>query len=149
MPSSITVADEETSRTWANTYTRAVRQRTVRQETTMAKTWTLPHYLYTAKISEVAEITEEHSIPLIVPTDVSTAVVNKKELVIEKVQEDDNEKSDESEPSSEEEEDLDNAHSNIATRTTDVAGLNEGLLFLVGRSASFGRSININFKFIS
>ena len=149
VPSSITVADEETSRTWANTYTRAVRQRTVRQETTMAKTWTLPHYLYTAKISEVAEITEEHSIPLIVPTDVSTAVVNKKDLVIEKVQEDDNEKSDEFEPSSEEEEDLDNAHSNIATRTTDVAGLNEGLLFLVGRSASFGRSININFKFIS
>ena len=108
------------------------------------------HFLTTfTQLSEVAEITEEHSIPLIVPTDVSTAVVNKKELVIEKVQEDDNEKSDESEPSSEEEEDLDNAHSNIATRTTDVAGLNEGLLFLVGRSASFGRSININFKFIS
>ena len=30
VPSSITVADEETLRTWANTYTRAVRQRTVR-----------------------------------------------------------------------------------------------------------------------
>ena len=69
MPSSITVADEETLQTWANTYTRVVRPRTVHQETTMAKTGALPHYLYTAKISEVAETTEEYSIPLIVPTD--------------------------------------------------------------------------------
>ena len=96
--SSITVADEETLRTWANTYTRAVRQRIAHQETKLARTGTLPHYLYTAKISEVAETAEENSIPLIVLTDVSTAVVNKKEVVIEEVQEDDNEKSDEFEP---------------------------------------------------
>ena len=99
MPSPITVADEDTLRTWANTYTRAVRQRTVRQETTMAKTGTLPHYLYTGKISEVAETTEDCLILLIVPTDVSTAVVNEKEIVIEEVQEDDNDKSDEFESS--------------------------------------------------
>ena len=110
VPSSITVAVEETLRTWANTYTRAVHQRTVRQETTMSKTETLPHYLYTAKISEIAQITKEYSIPLIVPTDVSTAVVNEKEVVIEGVQEDDNEKSDEFKHSSDEEEELDNAH---------------------------------------
>ena len=42
----------------------------------MAKTGALPHYLYKAKISEVAETTEEYSIPLIVPTYVSTGVVN-------------------------------------------------------------------------
>ena len=42
--SSIAVADEETLWTWANT--RAVRQRTVHQEITMAKTRTLAHYLY-------------------------------------------------------------------------------------------------------
>ena len=148
VPSSITVADEETLPTWANTYTRAVRQGTVCQEKTMAKRGTLPHYLYTAKISEVAEITEEHSIPLIVPADGSTAVVNEKEVVIEEVQGDDNEKSDEFEPSSEEEEELDNAHQNIATSTTDVADLDEGSLFLVGRSTRFGRSIKINSKFI-
>ena len=76
----------------------------------MAKTGTLPHGLYTAKIIEVAESTEEYSIPLIVPTDVSTAVVNKKEVVMEEMQEDDNEKSDEFEPSSDEEEELDNVH---------------------------------------
>ena len=142
VPSSITVTDEETLWTWANIYTRAVRQRTVCQETTMAKTGTLPHYLYTAKISEVAERTEESLILLIVPTDVSTAVVNKKEVVIEEVQEDDNE------PSSDQEEELDNAHPNIATSTTDVAGLDEGSLFLVGRSTRFGQSIKINSKFI-
>ena len=143
VPSSLTVAGEETLRTWANAYKRgAIRQRTVRQETGMAKTGTLPHYLYTAKISEVAERTEESLILLIVPTDVSTAVVNKKEVVIEEVQEDDNE------PSSDEEEELDNAHPNIATSTTDVAGLDEGSLFLVGRLTRSGLSIKINSKFI-
>ena len=54
----------------------------------MVKPGTLPHYLYTAKVSEVAETTEEYSIPLIVPIDVSTAVVNEKEVAIKEVQED-------------------------------------------------------------
>ena len=81
------------------------------------------------------------------PTDVSTAVVNEKKVVIEGVQEDDNEKSDEFEASSDEKEELDNAHPNIATSITDVVGLDERL-FLVGRSTRFGRSIKINSKFI-
>ena len=105
----------------------------------MAKTGTLPHYRYTVKISEIAETTEEYSILLIVLTDVSTAVVNEKEVVIEEVQEDDNEKSDEFETSSDEEEEVDNAHPNIGTGTTDVASLDEGSLFLVGRLTRFGR----------
>ena len=50
-----------------------------------------------------------------VPTDVSTAVVNEKQVVIEEVQEDDNEKSDEFEPTSDAEEELDNTNPNIAT----------------------------------
>ena len=48
-------------RTWADSYTQAVRQRTGCQETTMAKTETLPHYLYSNKISEVARTTETYS----------------------------------------------------------------------------------------
>ena len=110
----------------------------------MAKRGTLPHYVYTVKISEAAEITEEYSIPLIVPTDVSTAVLNEKEVLIEEVQKDDNEKSGEFEPSSNEEEELDNVHPNIAISTTDFAGLDEGSSFLVGRLTRFGRSIKIN-----
>ena len=74
--------------------------------------------------------------------------MNEKEVVIKEVQEDDNEKSDEFEPSIDEEEELDNAHQNIATSTTDVGGLEEGPLFLVGCSTRFGRSIKINSKFI-
>ena len=35
-------------------------------------------------------------------------------------------------------EELNNVHLNIATSTTDVAGLDEGSLFLIGRSAIFG-----------
>ena len=79
------------------------------------------------------------------PTDISTALVKEKEVVIEEVlQEDDNEKSDEFEPSGDEEEELDNAHLKIATSTTDVPGLDEGSLFLVGHSTRFGRSIKKN-----
>ena len=44
---SIGAKNEEILQTWANSYTRAARQRTVRQETTMAMMGTLPHYLYT------------------------------------------------------------------------------------------------------
>ena len=57
--------DEETLRTWSNTYTRAVRERTVRQETTMARAGRLLHYLYAAKISEVPETTEKYAITLV------------------------------------------------------------------------------------
>ena len=60
------------------------------------------------------------------------------------MQEGDNEKSGVLEPSSDDEEELDNVHPNIATSTTDVAGLDEGSLFLVGRSTRFSRSIKIN-----
>ena len=87
---------------------------------------------------------EEYLIPMIVLTAVATAVVNEKEIFIEEVQENDNEKSDEFEPSSQEGEELDIAHPNILISTTDVVGLNEGSLFLVGCSARFGRSIKIN-----
>ena len=52
------------------------------------------------------------------------------------------------EPSSDEEEKLDNVHPNIATSTTDNAGLDEGSLFLVGHSTRFGRSIKVDSKFI-
>eukprot|EP00111_Clytia_hemisphaerica_P017220 TCONS_00050955-protein len=53
-PKQITKENEDLLRDWAANYTRAVRQRTVRQETTMAKTGTLPHYCYTKSLIEVA-----------------------------------------------------------------------------------------------
>ena len=43
--------EEEEMRQWALTYTRGVRQRSVRQETTMDKSGTLPHYLYSNDIA--------------------------------------------------------------------------------------------------
>ena len=46
---------EEEMRQWALTYTRGVRQRSVRQETTMDKSGTLPHYLYSVDIAKQAE----------------------------------------------------------------------------------------------
>ena len=60
VPSSITVADEGTLWTWANTYTRTV----VRQKQQWPRQGQF-FITFTAKISDVAEITEEYSIPLI------------------------------------------------------------------------------------
>ena len=55
-PNKIEKSKEENLQSWASTYGRAVRQRTVRQETTMCKTGTLPHYLYSsdAAMNEMA-----------------------------------------------------------------------------------------------
>ena len=56
---SIGAKNEEILQTWANSNTRAARQRTVRQEMTIAKMGILPH-LYASKISEVIESTKEY-----------------------------------------------------------------------------------------
>ena len=47
-------------REWAQTYTKGVRQRSVRQETTMDKSGTLPLYLYTMDIAKKAAQTEKY-----------------------------------------------------------------------------------------
>eukprot|EP00111_Clytia_hemisphaerica_P014073 TCONS_00041423-protein len=58
LPTKIEKRDEETLQNWATNYTRAVRQRTVRQETTMCKMGTMPHYVYTtSEIEETAKQT--------------------------------------------------------------------------------------------
>lgn len=51
-------SDEKKLWLLANSCDRAVRQRTVCQETTMTKTRTLPSYLYSTKIIELSEITK-------------------------------------------------------------------------------------------
>lgn len=53
--------EEEKLRVLADSYTRAVRQRSVRQETTMAKCGTLPTYLYTDKVDEIAQATDPYN----------------------------------------------------------------------------------------
>ena len=48
--------DCEIMRGWASTYGAAVRQRTVRQETTMAKHGTLPEFMYQRQLDSVPKV---------------------------------------------------------------------------------------------
>ena len=129
----ISKSNEEKLISWAESYTRAVRQRTVRQETTMAKSGTLPHYLYADSIDEMAKATakfREKAIQI-----ENTNATNEKDM-----EEDDgnNENSDEFDESEDDEEII---------PVNDVAGLDDGALFMVGRSTRFGRAIKLNTKF--
>ena len=56
-PTNITQNEQQVLKSWTLTYTRAVRQRTVRQETTVEKMGTLPHYLDTQDTHKVARNT--------------------------------------------------------------------------------------------
>ena len=138
-PVYIAVSDKEKLRTWADSYTRAVRQRTVRQETTMAKTGTLLHYLYSNKIIEVPETTEALRL-----SDLEKEVSNmtdQNELPEEESR--DEEQEDQLDSASEEEDDL------LSTSVSNITSLDEGSFFLVGCSSRLGRSIKINARFLS
>ena len=60
-PTKITQNEQQALQSWALTYTTTVRQGAVRQETTMAKMGTLPHYLYTKGTHEVARNTVSYN----------------------------------------------------------------------------------------
>ena len=56
-PTNIIQNEQQALKSWTLTYTRAVRQRTVRQETTVEKMGTLPNYLDTQDTHKVARNT--------------------------------------------------------------------------------------------
>ena len=70
----IAVSNEGKLQTWADSYTRQWR---VRQKTTMANTGTLPHYLYSNKISEVAKTTEAYTADIVRSSDVEKKVLKR------------------------------------------------------------------------
>ena len=59
-PIAISKKDEEELKQWSASYTQAVRQRTVRQETTMAKMGTFSYYKYSNNVKKIAESTSEY-----------------------------------------------------------------------------------------
>ena len=73
----IAVSNYEKLRTLVDSYTRPVLQQTVHQKTTMANTGTLRHYLYSNKISEIAEITEAYSADTVSSSDVEKEVLKR------------------------------------------------------------------------
>ena len=52
----------QSMRDWAQTFDAAVRQRSVRQETTMERAGTLPSYLYQREVQPGESVSLEHSI---------------------------------------------------------------------------------------
>ena len=131
-------------RTWADSYTQAVRQRTGCQETTMAKTGTLPHYLYSNKISEVARTTETYSADTFRSSGVENEVPDMTDQdEVPEVKSTEEEEAGQFDSASEQDYDL------LPTSASTVTSLDEGSLFLVSRSTRFGRSFKINSRFLS
>ena len=73
----IAVSNEEKWQTWADSYTRAVCKLRVRQNTAMAKTGTVPRYLYSNKISEVSKATEAYSADMVRSSDLGKEVLKR------------------------------------------------------------------------
>ena len=148
-PTKINQIDQEALQNWALTYTRAVRQRTVRQETTMAKMGTLPHYLYTQDTQEIARSivpyynqhkeNSEHNRNQqnVSPGENHEGLTNDQKELETEVEHQEVEEIDEfSEESDTEEE------------NSGLADLDDAAIFLVGRASRFGRAIKINNKYL-
>ena len=118
-PITISKKDEEELQQWSATYTQAVRQCTVRQETTMAKMGIWPYYIYSKNVKKVAESTSEYQF-------------EEKEAL-----EGNDSGTDEFDSSSDEESPA------MADEIDDRAA------FLVGRTSRFGRAIKLSNKLLS
>ena len=111
-------------RDWAQTLGAAVRQRSVKQETTMARVGTLPSYLYKREIQPGEPVSLERS-------------------DLEEQQEKDEEEDGMLEydsPRSDEE----SAHDETACDVGGIPSLEREANFLFGRVSRFGRSIHFN-----
>ena len=135
-------ADCDLMRNWASSYGAAVRQRTVRQETTMAKHGTLPEFIYqrqrvasdepvtlTTFESELAEGPEKKN---------STLLLNEKES--------DDEMADEFDSSSDEEVEAEDAEGGNSLLQGEIGS---SASFLLGARSRFGRVVRFNNRFLS
>ena len=127
--------EEEEMRQWAQTYTKGVRQRSVRQETTMDKSGTLPHYLYTVDLAKQAAQREKYTLEV------------EEEDEIESNCDKNVPNEPEDEFSSEDDHELDCIEEIEQTNT--VPDVNENAFFLIGRTSRFGRAIKVNNKLFS
>ena len=114
-------------RDWASSYGAAVRQRTVRQETTMARYGTLPEFMHQRQC-EVAE----KPISIALDTRVSTAEAVRENETVEEAE-------DEFHESSDEEVDHD---PEVSTLVQGEIG--SSATFLLGARTRFGRAVRFN-----
>ena len=139
-PTKITQNEQQALHSWPVTYTRAVRQSTVKQETTMAKMGTLPHYLSTQNTHEVATNTVPYN------NENDKRAANCEHLTDAYISQNDEESSDgrcnlkETDEFSEE--------SDVEEENTGLVDIDNTSLFLVGRASRFRKTKKINNRFL-
>ena len=120
-------ADSDALRDWASSYEAAVRQQTVRQETTMARRGTLPEFMYQRQ----CEISEN---PVFIAFDKHDTY----SLMEHRLEEDQSDEFDES--SNEEVVNDDSSEPN----TTTHREIGSSVTFLLGARSRFGRVVRFN-----
>ena len=126
-------------RNWASAYGAAVRQRTVRQETTMAKHGTLPEFMY----QRHCVVSEPVNIFLQQPEQATKATRENSESDDAETPVEENELLDEFDESSDEEarpEESDNVNNLINLQ----GEIGSSATFLIGATSKFGRAIRFN-----
>ena len=139
----ITQNKQQASQSWALTYTRAVRQRTVMQGTAVAKMDTLPHYLYTQDTHEVAK----NTVPYDNESDKRAANcehLNSQNRTF--ISQNDEESNDDQ--CNLKETDEFSEESDVEEENTGLVDIDEAELFLVGRASRFGKARKINNRFL-
>ena len=116
-------------RDWAQSYGAAVRQRSVRQETTMAKAGTLPGYMY-GNMPKVADA------PLVLSSDEDSQAIENEDgdVVAYNIPE---------EYDSESDEDVVNTIPDISI-DEDAGEVGTETNFLMGTTSSFGKAVRFN-----
>ena len=127
-------------RAWASAYGAAVRQRTVRQETTMAKHGTLPEFMY----QHHCVVSEPVNIFLREPEQATEATRNNSESDNDEIPVED-EILDEFDEEEERPEGTDNANNLINLQ----GEIGSSATFLIGVTSQFGRAIRFNNRLLS
>ena len=135
-PTKITQNKQQALQSWALTYTRAVRRRTVKQETTMAKMGTLPHYLYAQDTHEVARNTFNYN------NEIDKRTANCEHLNDASISQN-NEESNDDQCNLEEIDEF-SEESDVKDENTGLVNIDDAALFLIGRASRFRRAIKIN-----
>lgn len=128
----------QSMRDWAQTFGAAVRQRSVRQETTMARAGTLPSYLYQREVQPGESVSLEdleHSI-------------SEEQQGIQVGETEDEDGILEYDSSSDEEAEEGTLPSNSDVADDDIGSLDREANFLLGTVSRFGRTIRFNNRIV-
>ena len=139
----ITQNEKQELQSWALTCTRAVSQRTLRQETTMAEMGTLPHYSYTQDTQDTHENTR-NTVPY--DNESSKRVANCEHLNDASISQNDEESN--NDQCNLKETDKFSEENDVEEGNNGLMDIDHARLFLVGRASRFERAVKINNRFL-